>query len=134
MDMCVVVSSDRISELPKSSKGTVQRGVANEVYRNEIQQMYSGQETSIQSLPKRNLTEVQEWILEAVQTSTGTPAQSAPLDISTDLFSWGVDSVRAARIRARMQKVGGTTNVLNHVLISIESQYRWAVTTPKHRL
>jgi hypothetical protein len=103
MDMCSVVSLERVSALPKSSKGTVQRGVAYEVYKNEIQQLYEG--PTIGTLPKRDMIEIQTCIREAVKTVAGQQSRDAPLESTTDMFGWGVDSVMAARIRAMLQKV-----------------------------
>jgi hypothetical protein len=105
MDMCSVVSLERVSALPKSSKGTVQRGVAYEVYKNDIQQLYEGPATG-KELPKRDVVEIQSCIRDAVEGVAGQQSRDASLESTTDLFGWGVDSVMAARIRAMMQKVG----------------------------
>lgn len=101
-DMCAVVSSpERIAAIPKSSKGTIQRGVANEVFKAEIDSLYAA--ASGQDLPRRNLADIQQWLRMAVKQVAKSDAEL--LD-DTDLFNWGVDSVKATRLRSAMQKVG----------------------------
>lgn len=105
--MCVVVSNERAAQLPKSSKGTIQRGVANEVYKEEIDRLYNGviSEGSSDQIPRRNTDEIRKLVLEIVTSVTGDKAGKAPIELTTDLFSWGVNSVMATRIRTGLQKV-----------------------------
>lgn len=105
-DMCLVVDLERAKLLPKSSKGTIQRGVANEVYMEEIDRLYSGRVGgNVDESPKRSLEKIRRVILDAVLAIAGERAQRDPIDLTTDLFSWGVDSVMTSRIRTAIQKV-----------------------------
>ena len=106
-DMCVSVGTERAAQLPKSSKGTIQRGVANEVYKEEIDRLYNGASTGDSASPivKRNVNQIRDFILETVSSVAGDRAQKTPIEPDTDLFSWGVNSVMATRIRTAMQKV-----------------------------
>jgi hypothetical protein len=102
-DMCIVIKPERGVLLPKSSKGTVQRGVANEVYKEEIDRLYNG--TSAEDeVPRRDLADIRQCILGYVKTVVGQE-RAGSLELTTDLFSWGVNSVTGSRIRAMMQKV-----------------------------
>jgi len=105
--MCTSIGAERAAQLPKSSKGTIQRGVANEVYKEEIDRLYNGAPTSDSAGPivKRNADEIRDFILETVSSVAGERAQKTPIELDTDLFSWGVNSVMATRVRTAMQKV-----------------------------
>jgi len=105
--MCTSIKAERAEQLPKSSKGTIQRGVANEVYKEEIDRLYNGASTSDSAGPivKRNVDEIRDFILETVSSVAGFRAQKTPIEFNTDLFSWGVNSVMATRVRTAMQKV-----------------------------
>ena len=107
--MCAVIGPQRGAQIPKSSKGTIQRGVANEVYKEEIDRLYNigGGESGPHKIPKRSVTDIRQFILETVQAVTANRTSSTQIDSTTDLFSWGVNSVMAARIRLAMQKVSG---------------------------
>ena len=106
-EMCFVVAeADRAAELPKSSKGTIQRGVAYDTYKSEIDALYGdGAEGDRLSLAGR---ELEDWLLAKVGDIIGDSKRYKDdvLGRETDLFSWGVDSVRAARLRFAMMKVG----------------------------
>jgi hypothetical protein len=105
--MCLSIGSERAAQLPKSSKGTIQRGVANEVYKEEIDRLYNGEATddSTGQIAKRDVDEIRDSVLKAVSSVAGERAQKTPIELDTDLFSWGVNSVMATRIRTAMQKV-----------------------------
>ena len=105
--MCTIITDpDRISTLPKSSKGTIQRGVANDVYRKEIEGLYDGT-GGLSSLEKRKRTleEISAYVEDLVRRVAGEKTRKSELDEATDLFSWGVDSLMATRIRTALQKV-----------------------------
>ena len=105
-EMCFVVGeAERAGELPKSSKGTIQRGVAYDTYKLEIDTLYGdGAEGNRLRIAGR---ELQDWLLAKVGDIIGDSKRYKDdvLDSETDLFSWGVDSVRAARLRFAMMKV-----------------------------
>jgi hypothetical protein len=106
-DMCVSIGTERAAQLPKSSKGTIQRGVAYDVYKEEIDRLYNETPKSDSANPivKRNVDEIRDLILETVSSVAGDRAQKTPIELDTDLFNWGVNSVMATRIRTAMQKV-----------------------------
>jgi hypothetical protein len=105
--MCLSIETERASQLPKSSKGTIQRGVANEVYKEEIDRLYNEAppDDSAGLIAKRNADEIRDFILQTVSSVAGERAQKTPIELDTDLFSWGVNSVMATRIRTAIQKV-----------------------------
>jgi len=105
--MCLVIGTERAAQLPKSSKGTIQRGVANEVYKEEIDRLYSEavEEASSRNLPRRDPADIRKFILETVILVGGESSHKTPVDLNTDLFNWGVNSVMATRIRTAMSKV-----------------------------
>ena len=112
-DMCISIGPDRAAQLPKSSKGTIQRGVANEVYKEEIDHLYNGAPTgdSVNPTVERNVDEIRDLILDTVSSVAGERAQKTPIKLDTDLFSWGVNSVMATRIRTALQKVSHSYDV-----------------------
>lgn len=101
IDMCLVIVG-YAKQLPKSSKGTVQRGSAYEVFANEIDALYAGQ---ADSKPKRSLEEVQEGLRRLILDVAGEKKRNLPLSLEADLFNWGVDSLMATRIRAGIMRV-----------------------------
>jgi hypothetical protein len=105
-EMCFVVAqAERAAELPKSSKGTIQRGVAYDTYKSEIDALYGdGAEGQRLTIAGR---ELENWLLAKVEDVIGDSKRykNDVLDKETDLFSWGVDSVKAARLRFAMMKV-----------------------------
>jgi hypothetical protein len=110
-EMCLVIQSqERINALPKSSKGTIQRGLAYDVFKSETDRLYtpdsSGSQERKLQLEGEDLI---KWLSERVQEIAGHGQHSdnqEPLQADTDLFSWGVDSVKAARLRFIMAQVG----------------------------
>jgi len=105
--MCLSIGTERAAQLPKSSKGTIQRGVANDVYKEDIDRLYNGApaDDSASTVIKRNADEIRDFILETVSSVAGDRAKKTPIELDTDLFSWGVNSVMATRIRTALQKV-----------------------------
>ena len=104
-EMCVLVNTgDGAKTLPKSSKGTIQRGVAYEVFKDEIEALY-GASSSSETVKKRTLEEIEQYLLETIKGVAGMRRKTVPLDRTTDLFSWGVDSLMASRIRTAAQRV-----------------------------
>ncbi|KAG7527660.1 hypothetical protein FFLO_06707 [Filobasidium floriforme] len=120
-EMCLVISDpDRAAALPKSSKGTIQRGVAYDVYKDEIDAMYG--ESNGADGDKLDITgeELEKWLVDKVGEIMGDGKRynQDVFDAETDLFSWGVDSVKAARLRFAMMKdlnLGGQSLPMNVV-------------------
>ncbi len=107
-EMCEIVSdAARAATLPKSSKGTIQRGVAYDVYKHEIEAFYAGPVNDRRSADPVQADNVVAYLLEAVagMTNTRSGRPGKPLESSTDLFNYGVDSVKAARLRLQLIKV-----------------------------
>lgn len=105
LDMCIV--TDGSKALPKSSKGTIQRGVAYEVFKEEIDAMYgAGSTDTAPGAKKRDLREIEDYLLQTIKRVAGSGSRrKIPLDRETDLFNWGVDSLMATRIRTAAQRV-----------------------------
>lgn len=109
-EMCTIVANPaRAATLPKSSKGTIQRGVAYDVYKPEIEAFYAAPSSGSRDCRSDPISEddIKEYLLEAVSemTQPRDGRASKPLKDSTDLFNYGVDSVRAARLRLQLVKV-----------------------------
>ncbi|KAL7419511.1 hypothetical protein Q5752_005422 [Cryptotrichosporon argae] len=111
--MCAVVDSAKA--LPKSSKGTVQRGVAYDVFKPEIEGLYGQREAS--DKPKRSRAEIEAVVRALVLDVAPRRLRPETLYADTDLFSWGVDSLMATRVRAGLQALntGGMQLPLNVV-------------------
>lgn len=111
-EMCTVISSEpRSSALPKSSKGTIQRGLAYDEFKPEIERLFkqaeAGEGDSGDKL-QPNEHELRTWLKERVEDLVGPSKRShgdEQLQEDTDLFSWGVDSVKAARLRSAILQV-----------------------------
>ncbi|WVQ94361.1 hypothetical protein IAU59_001440 [Kwoniella sp. CBS 9459] len=113
IDMCSVVT-DNTKTLPKSSKGTVQRGVAYDVFKAEIESLYEGSAKDDLGSPveKRSKEEIAKHIQAIISDVASSRLKIEGLDENTDLFSWGLDSLMATRVRSAMQKAlntGGKT-------------------------
>ena len=88
------------SNLEKSSKGTVLRKKAEERYAQEIDSAYSTVTLGGQNnVPDERVSTV---ILRTVSAVVGT---STNLSATTDLFSYGVDSVACVQIRYTLLQV-----------------------------
>ncbi|KAJ9101904.1 putative NRPS-like protein biosynthetic cluster, partial [Naganishia cerealis] len=124
-EMCSIISSEeRANALPKSSKGTIQRGLAYDEFKPEIERLFQQAEGGqVESGEKQQLDskELRQWLRQRVNEIVGSNKRSdgnEQLGEETDLFSWGVDSVKAARLRfAILQKIdlGGNSLPLNAV-------------------
>ncbi|KAJ9125226.1 hypothetical protein QFC22_000181 [Naganishia vaughanmartiniae] len=106
-EMCTVIPSEhRANDLPKSSKGTLQRGLAYEEFKPEIERLFKQAEGGgVESGEKLQLVEpeLRNWLKNRVEELIGPIRRSdddEQLQADTDLFSWGVDSVKAARLRS----------------------------------
>nr|XP_018263413.1 uncharacterized protein I303_04907 [Kwoniella dejecticola CBS 10117]OBR85571.1 hypothetical protein I303_04907 [Kwoniella dejecticola CBS 10117] len=109
-DMCFIVNNPA-KLLPKSSKGTIQRGVAYEVFKEEIDQLYKEQGRGDAGSRKRSLQEIQLEVERHIKDAVASRLKLDKLGPDVDLFSWGVDSLMATRIRTSLQKhlnTGGT--------------------------
>ena len=77
------------------------------MYKEEIDRLYSEavEEASSRNLPRRDPADIRKFILETVILVGGESSHKTPVDLNTDLFNWGVNSVMATRIRTAMSKV-----------------------------
>ncbi|KAE8243855.1 hypothetical protein A4X13_0g6920 [Tilletia indica] len=101
LDMLYIGNSQLFSDLPRSSKGTLQRGLALERLADTIGTVYSRFErgeassahprASLRGLPLREL------VRNVVQSILGREVQD-----SADFFASGVDSIKAMRIRSTL--------------------------------
>lgn len=104
--MCLVIESTD-KQLPKSSKGTIQRGVAYDLFKDEIKGLFGvGQQGEIE---KRSAEEIEEVLNRIIKGVVGSKLKVVALGRETDLFSWGVDSLMATRIRAGILKVNAVS-------------------------
>lgn len=106
-EMCLVIADpERIEQLPKSSKGTIQRGVAYQVFSDEIDRLYAASGGAKEGL-RLSEEEMTSWLSDLVDKVVGgSQLTSEKLSPDSDLFSWGVDSLKATRIRSAIIKVG----------------------------
>lgn len=109
-EMCLVITDmDKAKLLPKSSKGTIQRGLAYEVFREEIETIYKGGNTSsgtAEHIEKRNVAEIEDVLLNLIKEIMGDKRKPIrDLNRQNDLFAWGVDSLIATRIRSAIIRV-----------------------------
>jgi hypothetical protein len=107
-DMILVLPRD--STFSKSSKGTVQRPLVYRHFEAAISTNYDQFETGTSDLNKVTLASIedaQEYVLRVVrEIGSGSKAargKPAVVNLDTDLFSYGVDSLQSARIRNRLQ-------------------------------
>ena len=110
-EMCLVVNDPvKIELLPKSSKGTIQRGLAYEAFRNEIQRLYDDIGWNGRyAVETRSLSEIENCVKGLIMDAamgTTRKVEASSLHGTTDLFAWGVDSLMASRIRSGIQRVG----------------------------
>lgn len=111
--MCLDLNADgQLRELPKSSKGTIQRGVAYYRFAGEIAALYAATEGG--ELGKKTKDEVESVVRDIVESVAGSKCKVENLDNETDLFAWGVDSLMATRIRGGLKKV--MRDRLSHLL------------------
>ena len=107
-EMCLIITSrDRIDDLPKSSKGTIQRGLAYAVFKPETDRLFSSN-SSYGTGSKLQLdgSKLEKWLMERVLEVAGQQQDGQEcLEADTDLFSWGIDSVKAARLRFLISQV-----------------------------
>lgn len=104
LDMCLVVDNSG-KALPKSSKGTIQRGLAYEVFREETERLYETVSSDQDGNEKRDLPEIESRIKGIIVELMGARRNGDSLGRTTDLFSWGVDSLMATRVRTAIQRV-----------------------------
>ncbi|KAJ9115675.1 putative NRPS-like protein biosynthetic cluster [Naganishia adeliensis] len=124
-EMCVILTSaERTKALPKSSKGTIQRGLAYDEFKPEIDRLYTtAEDEDAASGSKKQLEgkELTQWLIDRVRGIAGLREHLAgddELQEDSDLFSWGIDSVKAARLRfviAQNLDLGGNKLPLNVV-------------------
>lgn len=101
-EMIVVMCADEGP--PINSKGTVMRGVVDEMFREEIDQVYHGFE-SHEVEGKIEIADARA-VKDAVHLTVKDITGKVGIMEDTDLFTDGVDSVMAAQIRNRLIKVG----------------------------
>jgi hypothetical protein len=105
-EMCLVVTdAQKAACLPKSSKGTIQRGLAYDVFQAEIERVYDEGSSEGTEAPRRALPEIEKLVMSLIKTIARTGRRAGPLDRTADLFSWGVNSLMAIRVRSAMLKV-----------------------------
>jgi hypothetical protein len=107
-EMCLVIEDEKLAgSLPKSSKGTIQRGVAYDTFRDQIIGIYGERGTDDSDKLGLSGEELEGWLIQKIEGIVGDARRykDDKIDRETDLFSWGVDSVKAARLRFAIMKV-----------------------------
>ncbi|CAD6891430.1 unnamed protein product [Tilletia controversa] len=100
-DMICVGSAQLFASLPRSSKGTLQRGIALDRLAATIDAVYSrferGDASSVNPRARLQGAQLRELVHEVVRNILGQEIQD-----SADFFAAGVDSIKAMRIRATL--------------------------------
>jgi len=84
-----------ISKLPRTSKGTVRRPIAEQVFATEINSLYHS--TSSTNTKSISGSDLEDFLMEAVEKVT-----SQKVHRRDDLFSLGFDSLKASRLRLKI--------------------------------
>lgn len=99
----LVILPHQDQPLEKSSKGTVVRRKAEERFENEIEQAYQAVSADLDTdVPDE---EVSGRILDLVGSIMGDRVDVDSLEVNTDLFSYGVDSVACVQIRHGLKQL-----------------------------
>ena len=113
------IAKDMIKPMPwqeepleKSSKGTLIRKKVEARFTKEIQAAYAEQDLAVADDISDD--RVEECVLEIVGQTLG---RSEHLDVNTDLFAYGVDSIAAMRIRGRLQALVGRDKPLPATIV-----------------
>ena len=102
-DMCVVLNERQdYEQIPKASKGTIQRGLTNEVFAAQIGGLWRDDYIS---LPRRSKKELEALLSATVKEVLGQSLQTSVIGKHMDLFSAGIDSLKATMIRSKITKV-----------------------------
>ncbi|PWN87368.1 acetyl-CoA synthetase-like protein [Acaromyces ingoldii] len=100
-EMVYFMQSDRFSQLPRSSKGTLQRGMAMDQLAGIIDGVYRrferGEAPQVQPRLALKGKELNNWVHSLIEEILGHD-----IDDGDDFFDAGVDSIMAARIRAAL--------------------------------
>lgn len=103
-EMVYFMQSDRFSQLPRSSKGTLQRGMAMDQLAGIIDGVYRrferGEAPQVQPRLALKGKELNNWVHSLIEEILGHDIEDGD-----DFFEAGVDSIMAARIRAALLQV-----------------------------
>jgi hypothetical protein len=118
-EMCLIMpcEAEGGTTIPRSSKGTIQRGVAYEVFAEEIKRLHGDEGEATNSISetvkeKRSIEEINTFLRDLILAVKGdSGGEATKLDKDTDLFSWGVNSLMATRIRGGIVKVSQNPHV-----------------------
>lgn len=89
------------SDLPKTSKGTIQKKKAEQVYSKIIEELYDPTSESTTSGKKFTKDQLDEHLRSIVLSSSQVKEES--LNQDSDFFSLGVNSLQASRIRSQIK-------------------------------
>lgn len=95
--------------LPKSSKGTTLRNIANEKYGKQIEAAYNGGKQDVLHGAKAlSQTSSEKEVLETVRDIVfSVMGSKGPLEDHADLYQHGVDSAMCSQVRGRLMKITG---------------------------
>lgn len=104
--MITILAQDE-EPLPKSSKGTILRNVANEKYAKQIEAAYNdGAHDGLHSSKVLSQTSSEKEVLETVRKIIHAVAgRKVPLDDDADFYQHGVDSAMCSQVRGRLTKI-----------------------------
>lgn len=106
--MITILAQDE-DTLPKSSKGTILRNIANEKYAKQIETAYNGgAQDGLHNSKVLSQTSSEKEVLETVRKIVHAVVGSkGPLDDDADFYQHGVDSAMCSQIRGRLMKITG---------------------------
>lgn len=88
-------------ELPRSAKGELLRKEVYELFQNEIEAFYLGQESAVSS-STLSIETLEQDIIDLVEQDLGEAAQYVSLNADSDIFLLGYDSLQALHLRRQI--------------------------------
>lgn len=118
-ELLLVQLPDAIEQLPRASKGTVQRGRAYAHFASLIDEAYLRfEDGELGHAPKVWLerAELRDWLQNSIERIVG---EEGKVGKDTDLFVAGVNSIQTARIRAAVHQVRADVGLLRKAVLLI---------------
>ena len=106
-DMISVLSSSEAAKIQKSGKGTVMRGKFAAAFKNEIQDLYEGPVAEENGAPLEQ--EDLETRIKIISTIIRSQVQEDSLDLDSNFYDKGIDSMKCMQIRNRIKSRLSTT-------------------------
>lgn len=105
----MTILSQNEDPLPKSSKGTIMRNVANAKYAKQIEAAYNGgSQIGLHGIKPLSETSSEENVRDTVRKVVTTVTSNKDcLDDHADFYQHGIDSAMCSQIRGRLAKIAG---------------------------